>query len=153
MKSLQQKKLEKNIYITGICVPVVLVFGWLFMQRFPDVVSAFYVPCLFHKLTGLYCPGCGGTRAVIALLKGKFLLSFLYHPLVLYTAAVYLWFMLSHTIEKISRSRLQIGMCYRDGYLWAALVILIINIAVKDIALTAFDTDILKILDGWLPVN
>lgn len=28
------------------------------------------VPCVFHRLTGLYCPGCGNTRAVLALLRG-----------------------------------------------------------------------------------
>ena len=26
--------------------------------------------CLFHEWTGLYCPGCGGTRALYALLHG-----------------------------------------------------------------------------------
>ena len=26
--------------------------------------------CLFHKMTGLYCPGCGGTRALSSLLHG-----------------------------------------------------------------------------------
>ena len=26
--------------------------------------------CMFHKLTGLYCPGCGGTRALSSLLHG-----------------------------------------------------------------------------------
>ena len=37
------------------------------------------IPCLFHELTGFYCPGCGGTRAVLALLAGHPVLSFLYH--------------------------------------------------------------------------
>jgi hypothetical protein len=31
--------------------------------------------CMVHKLTGWYCPGCGNTRAVIALLQGDVLLS------------------------------------------------------------------------------
>ena len=26
--------------------------------------------CMFHQLTGLYCPGCGATRALSALLHG-----------------------------------------------------------------------------------
>lgn len=46
------------------------------------------IPCLFHELTGFYCPGCGGTRAVLALLAGHPVLSFLYHPLVPYCALV-----------------------------------------------------------------
>lgn len=41
-------------------------------------------PCLFHFITGLYCPGCGGTRAIRALFHGEILKSFCYHPFVLY---------------------------------------------------------------------
>jgi hypothetical protein len=26
------------------------------------------IPCVFHELTGLYCPGCGITRTIVALL-------------------------------------------------------------------------------------
>lgn len=46
------------------------------------------LPCLFHSLTGLYCPGCGGTRAVRSLLRGDLRMSFQYHPLVLYAVFV-----------------------------------------------------------------
>ena len=52
------------------------------MFRFP--------PCLFHLATGYYCPGCGGTRAITALLHGQILNSFLYHPVVLYSAGLFL---------------------------------------------------------------
>lgn len=33
----------------------------------------FYPVCQFHRLTGLNCPGCGGTRAFYALLHGDVL--------------------------------------------------------------------------------
>jgi len=30
----------------------------------------FYPPCMFHRLTGLHCPGCGSLRAIHQLLHG-----------------------------------------------------------------------------------
>ncbi len=39
--------------------------------------------CLFSTLTGIACPGCGMTRAVLAFLTGNFAASFRYHPLAL----------------------------------------------------------------------
>ena len=31
----------------------------------------FFPPCFFHRVTGLYCPGCGSTRALHCLLHGE----------------------------------------------------------------------------------
>ena len=39
--------------------------------------------CLFHELTGLWCPGCGSTRALYQLLHGNFLTAFRLNPLVI----------------------------------------------------------------------
>ena len=37
----------------------------------PDSPHAKWLPkCMFHQTTGLYCPGCGATRALSALLHG-----------------------------------------------------------------------------------
>ena len=39
---------------------------------FNPSTHGFYPVCLFHKLTGWNCPGCGGTRAAYALLHGQY---------------------------------------------------------------------------------
>jgi hypothetical protein len=36
---------------------------------------AIYPRCLFHETTGLYCAGCGATRALYALLHGRWLVA------------------------------------------------------------------------------
>ena len=40
-----------------------------------------FIPCLFHEITGLYCPGCGVTRMIISILKLDFYQAFRYNPL------------------------------------------------------------------------
>ena len=95
----------------------------------------FFPPCLFHWLTGYYCPGCGGTRAVLALLRGHFLRSFLYHPLVPYTAFALSWLLLSCAAEKLAGRPLPLHFPRRPAWLWTALAIVVVNCAVKNLAL------------------
>ena len=40
---------------------------------FPPGEHSFYPQCPFYRLTHLYCPGCGATRALAALLHGRLL--------------------------------------------------------------------------------
>ena len=39
------------------------------------------VPCVFRVITGLLCPGCGMTHALIALIHGNFIGAFQYNVL------------------------------------------------------------------------
>jgi hypothetical protein len=50
---------------------------------FPPAGYGFYPRCPFFALTNLECPGCGITRALAALLHGRFALSWHYNPLAL----------------------------------------------------------------------
>ena len=38
------------------------------------------IPCMFHSVTSIPCPGCGMTRACVALVQGKFGTAWDYHP-------------------------------------------------------------------------
>ena len=56
--------------------------------------------CTFSQKLHLYCPGCGGTRAVKYLLEGKILYSLLAHPIPVYAGVILLriWTALLHNV-------------------------------------------------------
>jgi hypothetical protein len=45
-----------------------LSMGYLLLNYPPSEYA--YIPCMFHLTTGLYCPGCGSTRAIASFLRG-----------------------------------------------------------------------------------
>ena len=106
-------------------------------------MKIFSLPCIFWELTGYYCPGCGGTRACAALFRGEIVRSFLCHPVVVYTAVVFAWYMISHTIEYLTRGRLAVGMRYRDLYLYLAAAIILIQWVVRNLLKLVWGIDIL----------
>lgn len=116
---------------------------FLLYALFPHVAASLILPCMVNSLLGIYCPGCGGTRAVVSLLHGDILSSLRYHPFVLYTAIAGGWFLISQTVERLSRRRIPIGMKYRDGYVWAALLIVAANFVIKNLLLLGFQVDLL----------
>lgn len=86
-------------------------------------------PCILWESFGVYCPGCGGTRAAKALIQGNILQSLWYHPLVFYAAIGLGWFLLSHAIAH----PISVKTCSR--YLWIGLVILIGNWVLRNLLL------------------
>ena len=48
--------------------------------------------CYFYNATHLYCPGCGGSRSLLALLRLDFLSSFLLFPALIPSVALFLYF-------------------------------------------------------------
>ena len=103
------------------------------------------LPCLFREMTGLYCPGCGGTRAVKALLRGDIVTSFLYHPLVLYCVLVAAVFGLSYTIYWKTKNP-KFRLYLENGYVYAGLAVLAVNFIVKNYYLIVKGIDILTML-------
>lgn len=109
------------------------------------------LPCLFHEFTGFYCPGCGGTRAVKALLSGHPLISFLYHPLILYCVLAALWLSVSYIrgnfFGEIScDTKDTAGPGLHDGYVYAGIAIILINFIVKNYLLAVKGIDVLALL-------
>lgn len=64
------------------------------------------VPCVFHEVTGFFCPGCGITRAVLALLELDFIQAFTYNPLVFILIPSYTIYLITKKmkVERVSNS-------------------------------------------------
>lgn len=134
---------ERILYQIGLILSGLLLLIWFLWKLSPLSLTDFHIPCIFHRITGLYCPGCGGTRAVEALFRGQLLRSFIYHPLVLYGVVVAFWYMGSNTIWHISKGKRKIGMRYSDKWIYFGLVIVIVNVIIKNIFLIFFHIDLL----------
>ena len=143
MEPRMSKKEEKSLYILGwMLLGAAAVLAGV-TKGFPMQMKIFSLPCIFWELTGYYCPGCGGTRACAALFRGEIVRSFLGHPVVVYTAVVFAWYMISHTIEYLTRGRLAVGMRYRDLYLYLAAAIILIQWVVRNLLKLVWGIDIL----------
>ena len=129
------KEQDKVMYIIGLITLGIFLAAGIFFYVNGSLLKSLMPPCMFYKITGYYCPGCGGTRAVRFLLQGHVLKSLYYHPIVVYTAIFGSWFMISQTIQRLSKGKIAIGMRYRDIYLWIALAIAALNCLVKNLVL------------------
>lgn len=67
----------KNSVIKKILVFVVPLFSVALLYLIAVFVAKYVPlpPCITYTVFHIYCPGCGMTRSVIALLKGEVLLS------------------------------------------------------------------------------
>jgi hypothetical protein len=72
MKTARRK--ANLVVLSGIAVPVLL-------YRFPPEQYSFYPVCPVYRYLHIYCPGCGSTRALAALLHGRIIDAMHYNPL------------------------------------------------------------------------
>lgn len=84
------------------------------------------MPCFFKEVTHLYCPACGGTRAVKALWHMDIIKAFYCNPTVVYAAVMIIWCLsgviLKHIFHKEIRAlqprfwMLAVGILLFFGY-------------------------------------
>ena len=93
---MTDKKIYRKIFIFVSCILVlvgaIIVFGFL------NTRYNIGFPCVVNKLFGVYCPGCGLTRAGVAMMKLDFYQAFRYNalsvillPLLFITIVAFFW--------------------------------------------------------------
>lgn len=63
-----------------LAVGVVALVIMCFVRCFDPAVHRFYPPCLWNRLTGWQCAGCGATRALYHLTRGEWAEAFRLNP-------------------------------------------------------------------------
>lgn len=129
-------RVSRRVFYVGFLLGILGVLAVLGLFIFDIDMRVILPPCSLHSMTGLYCPGCGGTRACYALMQGRILDSIIMHPMVFYLAAGYVIYMLSYLLDILTKGKIR--GCYFCPYYWYIGVgILLVQFVVKNIALLA----------------
>jgi len=70
-----KKRILKVISIVSAFL--VCLFGYYFLNKQYNIS----IPCMFRKLTGFLCPGCGITRCLFSIINGNITKAFDYNEL------------------------------------------------------------------------
>ncbi|MBR3837017.1 MAG: DUF2752 domain-containing protein [Clostridia bacterium] len=112
---METKKRERHLVLLTLALASGFFIFYLLATR------GLSLPCIFFSLTGLQCPGCGNTRAVLALFRGDLAAAFRFNPMflpeVLYLGWVYVIAALSYRKGK--------GFTYRSPAKWLDFLLLI----------------------------
>ena len=128
---MRQRTLEDELFRFGL---VFIAVGSLLLAVYciwlKPILPA--ISCPFSSVLGIYCPGCGGTRAVKALLHGQIIQSFWYHPLVPYSAILGGGFMLTQGLHRLGFNKIR-GWRYHNWYLIVFIFLFGCNFLIKNI--------------------
>lgn len=128
---MKEKKIRRDLILLTLAIPVFL-FSALLYKYIILVYFNKYVFCIASDYIGYYCPGCGGTRAVFALIEGKILHAVWYHPVVPYTAFLYTGYLITNWLEWFG-CRFVKGWKFHNWYIYVGLLLLAVNFIFKNI--------------------
>ena len=82
---------SKKKAVAGAAIVIGVLIALFYFAVNPES-SRFMPQCIFHKITGLDCPGCGSQRMIHSLLHGNFREAWAYNPFLLCMIPVILWY-------------------------------------------------------------
>lgn len=93
-------RINKKIYI-GLFL---IGSGILYLKVISPALG-FHIPCIFRHVTGFYCPGCGMTRASLAILEGDIYQSFRFNMLIFILLPLFILFYVLEKKGKVKASK------------------------------------------------
>jgi hypothetical protein len=110
-------------------IAATLLLGGAVLYLFPPAEHSFYPRCIFHALTGLQCPGCGGTRALHELLHFHVAAAWGYNAMITVLAPLaFAWFVAWYR-SMVWGPRMPVFRFPRAAMVGAYFVVLLFGIA------------------------
>ena len=140
-------KTNKRFVIAFAAVSVILAaaaISFVYLHFDPSILTKEQERCYFSRELHLYCPGCGGTRAILALLDGHIVRSFLSNPVPVYAIVLLLrmWVALLHNTFLIKEES-QVWRVLYNAEAWGILVVVVGTFVIRDLLLVFFHIDYL----------
>lgn len=137
----ERKRLLRDFIVinaaSGGAVLVMLIY--MLLERYNILPS---LPCGIHEIFHIYCPGCGGTRALFELLHGRILSSLYYNPAILLGAILILYYEIAVVVTIIKNN----GKCYYDQkcrLVYGYLIVITLFTVIRDFMLIGMGIDMI----------
>lgn len=132
---LKEARPAAVLYIIGMVLLILLGAGLVLQNTGIVDFGLFGHPCVFKSMVGLYCPGCGGTRALLSFINGDILRSLFYHPFVPYVFVTGLILMGWQTVHYITNKRIR-EFPYQNLYIYIGIALIAVSFVAKNLYFT-----------------
>ena len=100
--------------------------------------SGFGLPCIIHSLTGLYCPGCGSSRALASLLRLDFYQALRWNPLLVVLLPFAAFYLVWGSVSWVRLGRNTLDDRIPSKLLWALAVLVLVYFPLRNLPLWPF---------------
>lgn len=120
--TVKRKLILRRVLI--IAFPLAAICILLFFSDFFFISAALLPPCTINLLTGYLCPGCGMTRAVLALVRLRIIDSIIYNPMAVLLTVMLILHLIEQTADAFFSKRIR--LLPRRTAFWIILIAVLI---------------------------
>ena len=124
MRSTRQLKAsnpEVKARLRSVVIKYSIVFGIALAYLIFFLCTHKGIPCVFRKITGLKCVGCGVSKMLVAILRFDFATAFLYNPFLFITGPLLVAYLAACEVKYIRHGNRDMGRW--EIFLWVELVL------------------------------
>lgn len=100
--------------------------------------TGFGLPCVIHSLTGLYCPGCGASRALASLLRFDVYQAFRWNSLLVIMLPFALCYLVWGSVSWVRVGRNTLDDRLPTKLLWAVAAAVLVYFVLRNLPLWPF---------------